>query len=527
MSSPSLTRTAAARRLDWLRRSATAGTLTLAMLHGDFEVQAQAPRPLGREFRVNTFVNFGQVDPAAAMDPDGDFVVTWRNRYYGIFAQRYEASGESNGDEFEVSTNDGRQQYRSAVAMDSDGDFVVAWNSYDPNPYGKSYIVFAQRFDASGTPQGEMLRANTASGGSIVRPAVDMADDGDFVIAWQSGWDGSGSGIAAQWFSSDGTPQGDEVRVNTFTDEDQARPAIAMDPQGGAVAVWQSGESFLPPLQDRDNYGIFAQRYAPDGTALGDEFQVNSHVTFGQRRPAVSVNASGQFVVAWASDRQDGDGDGIFAQRFAADGTPIGEELQINTYTTGEQSFPSVALDDAGGFVVAWESEEQDGSGYAVIARQYTPDGLPVSDELRINVIRVGDQRFPVATTDAFGNFAIVWESNRRTGFSEDVYARLYARGGPVGTDSATPETAQLAMQVYPNPASGGARLQLTLPRAADVRLELTDLLGRSVRTLPTQRLSAGSHEVALDLTGLPGGMYALRLQTHAEHQVVRLTHVR
>jgi len=41
----------------------------------------------------------------------------------------------------------------------------------------------------------------------------------------------------------------------------------------------------------------------------------------------------------------------------------VGSEFQVNTYTTGAQYFPSVAMDATGNFVVVWTSSGQDGDG--------------------------------------------------------------------------------------------------------------------------------------------------------------------
>ncbi len=68
------------------------------------------------------------------------------------------------------------------------------------------------------------------------------------------------------------------------------------------------------------------------------------------------MNQWGDFVVAWSSRDQDGSGYGVFGQRFDAAGNMVGSEFQINTHTINDQRNPSVAIDNAGNFVVAWDS---------------------------------------------------------------------------------------------------------------------------------------------------------------------------
>ena len=101
-----------------------------------------------------------------------------------------------------------------------------------------------------------------------------------------------------------------------------------------------------------------ARRYSSSGSPLGDEFQVNSYSTAGQVTPAVAMDNAGRFVVVWASLGQDGSGYGIFGQRYASDGTPLGGEFRVNTYTPGSQVHPSVDMTPEGHFVVALFGKE-------------------------------------------------------------------------------------------------------------------------------------------------------------------------
>jgi hypothetical protein len=97
---------------------------------------------------------------------------------------------------------------------------------------------------------------------------------------------------------------------------------------------------------------ILGQRFSRGGLE-GPEFQVNTYTTNWQYFPSVAMDDGGNFVVAWSSHRQDGSSSGVFGQRFSADGTTVGGEFQVNTYTTSAQYNPQVASDSDGDFVVA------------------------------------------------------------------------------------------------------------------------------------------------------------------------------
>ena len=182
------------------------------------------------------------------------------------------------------------------------------------------------------------------------RPRVASDAAGDFVVVWRSLRPGRQRlrhlRPAVQRSAS---PRGASSRSTPTTTGDQFAPAVAMDAAGDFVVAWNSDAS-----QDGSNYGVYAQRYNAAGVAQGGEFQVNTYTTSSQACPAVAMDAAGDFVVAWQSYGQDGSGYGVYAQRYNAAGTAQGSEFRVNTYTTNAQRFPTVAMDAAGDFVVAW-----------------------------------------------------------------------------------------------------------------------------------------------------------------------------
>src|SRR4029077_16050544 len=85
--------------------------------------------------------------------------------------------------------------------------------------------------------------------------------------------------------------------------------------------------------QDGDRDGVFGRRFDSDGNPLGGEFPVNTYTTANQYGPSIASAPSGDFVVVWAGDYQDGSSVGIFGQRYDSAGIPLGGEFQVNTFT--------------------------------------------------------------------------------------------------------------------------------------------------------------------------------------------------
>ncbi|KKK79943.1 hypothetical protein LCGC14_2828440, partial [marine sediment metagenome] len=103
-----------------------------------------------------------------------------------------------------------------------------------------------------------------------------------------------------------------------------------------------------------------------DAQSVGSEFQINTDTAGAQKDPSAAIASDGSFVVTWQG--QDATAGGIFGQRFDANGDAAGSEFQINTATAGAQGAPSVAFDNDGDLIVAWQG--QDGSQGGVFGQR-------------------------------------------------------------------------------------------------------------------------------------------------------------
>jgi hypothetical protein len=196
---------------------------------------------------------------------------------------------------------------------------------------------------------GTEFRVNTYTPNYQLGSSAAMDDDGDFVVAWTSyGQDGSSTGAFARRFSSTGAP-GSEFRLNAPTAGDQRDPKLTMDGFGRLVVAWNAEN------KDGFEYAVVARQFSRTGASIGGEFVVNTATLYNQLEAAVAIDASGDFVVAWTSSRQDAfePGDtGIFAQRFVVpaldvdgDGTaePLTDGLLVLRHLFGFQGASLIA----------------------------------------------------------------------------------------------------------------------------------------------------------------------------------------
>jgi hypothetical protein len=270
--------------------------------------------PQGRVFQVNTHTTSDQFAAAVAAAADGGFIVVWTGAFQdgsgeGVFGQRFDASGTAEGAEFRINTFTTGHQAEAAVAAAASGAFVVVWQSCCEDLSG--YIIRGQRFDASGVPLGAEFQVNSYTTSYQLAAAVAADANGNFVVVWASfTQDGDAYGVFGQRFTASGLPRGAEFRVNSHTTSYQTRPAVASDAEGGFVVVWTSYG------QDGDNDGVFGKSYDALGAPKGLEFRVNSETGNSQKQAAVASNPDGDAVVVWQSLDQDGSGDGVFGQRY-------------------------------------------------------------------------------------------------------------------------------------------------------------------------------------------------------------------
>jgi len=231
---------------------------------------------------------------------------------------------------------------------------------------------------------------------------------GDFVITWTSTGN-SAPGIYGQLYTAAGLVSLGEFRVNT-TPGIQASSAVAFNPVLGDFVVTWASYNQTPG----SGWDIYARRYNLLGLPYGSEFRVNTTTAGDQTAPSVAISRfSGDFAISWTSAGQDGDGLGIYAQRYDRTGSPERGEFQVNTTTDGDQTDSSVAIDSNGNIFVAWASYGQDGSGWGVYGQVFAAvDGLKVDGETPLTIANTGDQQSPSLAISTLGQAILVWSGN-------------------------------------------------------------------------------------------------------------------
>jgi len=287
--------------------------------------------------------------------------------------------------------------------------------------------VSARSFGLDGQPGGEevVLSETTASN----RPRCSVDRRGDGFTLWSDVL--TSRSVRARQIA------GSEVQDVSPIELDPGMPASNEDiehfPGGGVAVAWVRAYT-----QPGSAYEIVARTLGPEGGSLGPLILVDSEALYGLYFPVVARVATlgdDRFVVVWNGWNEDSSGWGVRARIFTREGVPLGESFLVNQYEPGDQVEPDLGSDQRGRFVVAWQSDGQDGFAGGIYARLFDRDGVALSDEIRVSSDAATDQWGPSVAMDSAGRFVVAFMSFYEPGdFGQDIFLRAYYRNGePLG----------------------------------------------------------------------------------------------
>ena len=263
------------------------------------------------------------------------------------------------------------------------------------------------------------------------RGAVASDADGHHVVVLTA-IDNGKDRVYFRRFNPDGSPSDNlgpipvlqgATNAAQFAKDDQRYATVAADADGDFIVTWTNirtvtdaqGNPVIDPVtgMPKVDADIYARRFNAKGTALGNPFIVNSYTADNQIWSSVAMDADGDFVITWSSYAQEtggqpGSGYGVYARRFDSAGQPMAPEFQVNVTTSRNQQYSVVDMSSQGSFVIAWQSDQGGSLGDDIMARVFNADGSPLStlsrSEIIVNDTRTGSQRYPDVSMTPDGN---------------------------------------------------------------------------------------------------------------------------
>jgi hypothetical protein len=424
------------------------------------------------DVQVNTPANKYQVGASIAALTNGNAIVVWSsynqeaaNSLQGVFGQILSSTGQKVGGEIPVNQFTSFNQRSPAVGTLANGNFIVTWVS-EQQRFQNGVDIYARIYSSAGVPQGNEFLVNTGTN-ICANPAVGCAADGSFMIVWSqkdalilnNSWD-----IFGREFSSAGV--GGTVRnVNVQHYGDQYAPQITVRGKDYLV-IWTSLG------QDGSREGVYGRFLWWDGSPAGNEFRVNTTTASQQMQPSVASDGNGRFLVAWTSFTGIQNGFDLYAQRYVANQQPLfpPDPPYVNPLSSSRLSitWPPMA-----GFNVNFYDLYIDGSQTPVMLTNtmYTLTGLvPVSTHsFRLDYV-LADGRTSPPSTATTGR---TWDDDYNGDGLPDDWQTLYWGSNPANWPSPNTllgpggPTVQKVFQMGGNPLDPKSWLKTTVQRTA------------------------------------------------------------
>lgn len=354
----------------------------------------------GSETTVNTLTAGDQGNPVVVGTGTGSALAFWQGPTVdglGIFARRLGVDADPQGAELVVEEVHVGDQ-RHPAASSGGGPVVAVWET---PAAGGGIAVVARRFDLTGQPLGPELSIAQLPAGAEPDPAVAVAEDGSYAIAWSAPVGASGSEIRVRAFSAQGLSLGLSQAVSGAGMAVRDHIALAANRDGGYLVAWET--------DDADGRGVFGRLVGEYGSPVGSEQRLHRHTARDQRRPAVAGDPDGGFAVAWVEEVPPPVGGlKIFGRRFGADLTPLG--LTRDEAATTLVEAPALAFDSLGNALLAWRGPVSGSGTTAVLARWLDPRGETLGDDLVLDdSLGIASSAIAVASGPG-ADFWVLWQ---------------------------------------------------------------------------------------------------------------------
>lgn len=415
------------------------------------------------------------------------------------------------------------------IGITAANNVIIAWLSYSPAGGNSNWISISKI-----SPQGSMMwqeikRIEAPDNPSLMfsTPRIIPTDTDGFIIQYiQTQMPASFDGLpVSHLFASRYNTQGNPiwpapVLISTRPVWAFTVPWVVSDEHDGYFVAFDSTH----PL-DSNYFDAYLQHigpggniWSPTGVALADS------VVNKWPMDIVHDRNSGDTWVLLKYEDNNNDYWGIRLQRVSASGNRLlGNEAKI-IFPMDDNLYHPVSLTNCQDGLILIFSE-----GYYAVngikASKISYEGNPLWSA-PIDMCTNQSPRYePITGVITNHQLVIVWAEFRHS-FDESQDAGVYAQNiscdGRIGLMTSTASDVGLqSLQIFPNPARF-EELQLDMPAAGRVQLQLIDAVGQQLRHWELT-LSEGVNPIPVSRAGLQPGMYLLRVIKEEQTEILRL----
>ena len=311
-----------------------------------------------------------------------------------IYAREVTAGGVLSPTLLTISAADGDQS-NPHVAYDPAADQY--WVVWEDERSGSQQNIYLRRLSSTGQPLGEELQVNTGSQQAF-RPRVTCGG-GRCVIVWDDG-DSSASGILARAFDAAGSALTVPVFVRSIN-ASAARPDIAY--RSGAdefLVIWEEE-------RDVSGWDILGQ-VLDGGLALKSSLIEVSKTTGNEWNSRLAwCSTSGKYLAVWQDGRSGTTWD-IYGQILQGNGTLQGGAISLYAGVWDAESPAVAAHSSADQFLVSMVTETDAGTAPPIRALSVTGGGAKSSPVI-VRLASNGRWSPTVASGSGAGEYLVVW----------------------------------------------------------------------------------------------------------------------
>jgi len=381
---------------------------------------------------VNTTTAGEQDAPKVAVLGSGGAAMVWQttpDAGEGVIHTRFLKPNGTFASEQEVTTVAEGSHTNPAVLRSTSDRVVIVWQAFADDHYS----IYARRYDSLGVAIDNVeFKVNTQDVSDHQNAGGSFVTDGEtgFGLVWdgRGPLDGQGIYLSLYDWAQDGAltkgNEGVDLLINSQPSGGQYRPAIGASAAGSFLVAWDRD-----PLIIHET--VMVRQYKADGSADSEPVEIVSNGNAPARYPSVTALGDLGYVVVWESGDDevagtDDDGSAISMRVLDAAGQPVAEEESVvNATVAGNQTEPVVAGNSAGQYVVVWSSQGMDSSGTAVVMQRFTTDG-PLGDEITVNIFELGDQGAPSAYLTDSGNITVLFTATTEQTEGKDIFGAMF-----------------------------------------------------------------------------------------------------
>jgi len=392
----------------WFQLLTVAGFLATGLVASP----ASAAPGWSRPMNVSGVMSIGEESPLVSVDSAGTATAVWQRYRGGKLV--YESAERPAGGPWSTSSRFSgglEDAYGLQITVDPLGNETAIWG----RRVGHSWVVESATRSSGGIWSAPVTLSAAGAGSALVA----AGPEGNVTAVWllereegrrsvvQSATRSAGGGWSAPVSLS---PPGKAARS----------PQIALDPQGGATAVWEEEYSGAVETSARSSGGIWSAPVTLSATGVRAD------------RPQVAVDSQGNATVVWASRASDGRRIRIQSRRIQTATRPAGGtwSAPVSISKAGHRLVqdPQIAVSPQGEATAIWQRSN---GSYLVVQGATRPAGGGWSRPVEITTGHGRGGQHLQLGVDSWGNATAVWEGyDTRPGPDFAIQAAKHPLGG-------------------------------------------------------------------------------------------------